>query len=117
MLPGRQERGRDGPLPGQALRRLVPLRPPRHARPGLPRRHPGRSRRRRRGPGQLGQRDPPHVHRALRATPRRAARPPVVTVAPPPSRTRPPLPLPATTTPRSLSAAGVLGTVTFISGA
>ena len=47
VLPGCQERSRDGPLPGQALRELVPLRYPRHARPGLPYRHPGRSRRRR----------------------------------------------------------------------
>ena len=60
VLPGCQERSRDGPLPGQALRELVPLRYPRHARPCLPYRHPGHSRRRRRGPGQLGQRDPPH---------------------------------------------------------
>jgi SRSO17 transposase len=44
----------------------------------------------------------------LRTTPRPAARPPLVTMAPPPSGTRPPIPLPATTITRSLSAAGVL---------
>ena len=60
-----------------------------------------------RHPRDLGERDPPHVHRALRPAARRAARPPLVTMAPPPPATRPPLPLPATTTTRSLSAAGV----------
>ena len=60
------------------------------------------------GPAQLSQRDPPHAHRALRAGPRRAARPPLVTMAPPPPGTCPTMPLPATTTARSLSAAGVL---------
>jgi len=74
-LPGRQERSRDGPLPGQAPRELVPLRHSRHARPGLPRRHPGRSRRRQHQPGQLGQRDPPHVHRALQPAPATSSTP------------------------------------------
>jgi len=56
--PGRQSwpstgatpRGRPRPLPGQALQGLVPLRHPRHARPGLARRHPRRPRRRQRRP-------------------------------------------------------------------
>ena len=56
----------------------------------------------------LSQRDPPPVHRPLRTAARRAARPPLVTMAPPPPRTRPALPLPATTPARSLSEAGVL---------
>ena len=79
----------DGPLPGQALRKLVPLHHPRHARPRFPRRHPGCPRRRQHRPDQLGQRDPPHVHSALRTPTRRGARPPLVTMAPPPPRTRP----------------------------
>jgi len=45
MLPGRQERGCPGPLPGQALPGLVPVRHSRHARPRLARRHPGQPRR------------------------------------------------------------------------
>jgi hypothetical protein len=54
----------------------------------------------------LSQRDPPAVHRSLRTAARRETRSPLVTMAAPPPRTRPPLPLPATTPARSLSAAG-----------
>jgi hypothetical protein len=49
--------------------------------------------------------DPPHVRRALRLPAGRAARPPLATMAPPSPAARSPLPLPATTATRSLSAA------------
>ena len=56
----------------------------------------------------LSERDPPHVHHPLRTAPRREARPPLVTMAPQPPAACTPVPLPAATRARSLSAAGVL---------
>lgn len=110
MLPDRQERNRPRPLPGPRTPGLVSPHHPGHARPGLPRRHPGGTRTRSRPSRDqdLRQRDPAALRRADPASTGYGPHPPLVMVATTPPNPSPPIPLSATTTQRSISATGVL---------